>query len=361
MRVGIVVSLLAFLLLLGCIESNPQPSPYGPPDTGEHNVRGDQTSVGMDLLADVNAPSGDALADDLAASEDDGLWDGTGPGEVLSDILEDSETLELVDVPPDPDLLPAECVEAIPIACGAKVSHDTGVDGRDNVWSGYGMSARLESGPEVLYRFHSAAQGPVSVRISGLESDLDLFILEQCDPFAGLEFAATPMDIQKGEEVITFLAQADTHYYIVVDGYDGAQGAYEMALECTELAPALEFGGGEWMLLVDRQLSGFPAEPYLPSDMLPEEAYSAIESGETHTFFIPRSGSWAGIDDSEHFSKLTMGTPEAIIYDVTSMLGGRFAVWQGPEGLQAELSFFGSGVPIVSSVRGSLQAVVQEP
>jgi len=37
--------------------------------------------------------------------------------------------------------------------------------------------------------------------------------------------------------------------------------------------------------------------------------------------------------------------------------GGRFVVWAADVGLQAELTIYGSGVPIVSSERGPLVKV----
>src|SRR3989339_328335 len=43
-------------------------------------------------------------------------------------------------------------------------------------------------------------------------------------------------------------------------------------------------------------------------------------------------------------------------YDLTTgtFAGGRFIVWPGAAGLQAELTIYGSGVPIISSERGAL-------
>ena len=57
--------------------------------------------------------------------------------------------------------------------------------------------------------------------------DLDLFILEDrggtCDPFACFAH---------GDEFVIFDAVAGTTYYIVVDGYEGAEDAYEIFLDC---------------------------------------------------------------------------------------------------------------------------------
>ncbi|NJL28936.1 MAG: hypothetical protein HC897_14125 [Thermoanaerobaculia bacterium] len=53
-----------------------------------------------------------------------------------------------------------------------------------------------------------------------------------------------------------------------------------------------------------------------------------------------------------------VGEPAAAaVFDLDegTFAGGRFVVWGGPAGLEAELTVFGSGVPILSSERGTLR------
>jgi len=219
----LAVWLMVFVASPGCLESNPQPSPFGSPDHQEGKLGDVDTSTGVDEPADALLPSGE--------------W----------------------------------CAAAIPIACGDTVSHDTAVHGRPNEWFGYNCSARAESGPEVLYVFHAQTMGPVTVTLGNLEQDLDLFLLTQCDPFTCIEFASTPLDIQKGQESVTFLAMADTTYFLAVDGYAEAQGSYDLAVSCSPLPGPLPFAGGIWQLQVDRQLKEIPPDVTFPSDPLEEE------------------------------------------------------------------------------------------
>ena len=53
---------------------------------------------------------------------------------------------------------------------------------------------------------------------------------------------------------------------------------------------------------------------------------------------------------------LASATAERIEYNLSegTFAGGRFMVWEGGSGLQAELTIYGSGVTIVSSERGPL-------
>lgn len=55
-------------------------------------------------------------------------------------------------------------------------------------------------------------------------------------------------------------------------------------------------------------------------------------------------------------STLAKGTAGTLSYDLDAFAGGRFLIWTLGSGLQAELTLYGSGVPIVSSERGELIA-----
>jgi len=68
----------------------------------------------------------------------------------------------------------------------------------------------------------------VTASLSDMSCDLDVFILGSCDEDDCIAYgntSATAEDLAAGT------------YYIVVDGYNGAECGYTLAVECTELTP----------------------------------------------------------------------------------------------------------------------------
>jgi hypothetical protein len=247
------------------------------------------------------------------------------------------------------------CPFAIPVECGSSFSHSTVVQGRDNEWSGYSCSARLMSGREVLYRFQAGQQGPVTIALSNLSADLDLFLLTQCDASTCIENASRPADIQDVES-LTFLARPGETYFVSVDGYADAEGTYDFQVSCQQGGVPATFGGGTWEFQVDRHLASPPGSATFPSDPLSEEDYVPVDGTSPYPVFVPESGSWVSIGDPAYHGTLAQGPEDKVTFQLSSgtFAGGRFVVWTGPLGLQAELTIYGSGVPIVSSQRGAL-------
>ena len=56
----------------------------------------------------------------------------------------------------------AECSTALPLKCGDRLNHSTLIQGRPNLWSGYGSTQRAESGRETIYALSTAADCVVS-------------------------------------------------------------------------------------------------------------------------------------------------------------------------------------------------------
>lgn len=125
----------------------------------------------------------------------------------------------------------AECTSPLPLACGDSFNHSTITNGRANLWSAYGCTARLENGRETVYRLAPGNDCLATVTLSNLTTDLDVLRLATCDPWAATDCASTPVDIQD-DEVISFLEYTDEASYIVVDGYDGSEGSYTIDVDC---------------------------------------------------------------------------------------------------------------------------------
>ncbi|WP_437717255.1 hypothetical protein WMF45_13060 [Sorangium sp. So ce448] len=124
------------------------------------------------------------------------------------------------------------CGGALPITCGDRLNHSTTSQGRANVWTGYGRTARAESGRETVYAFSSTTECMMVAKLENLATDLDLLLLSACDPIRSNEMASsTPLDLQTVETVSWTSAPGQTSY-LVVDGYAGAEGSYTISVDC---------------------------------------------------------------------------------------------------------------------------------
>jgi hypothetical protein len=105
-----------------------------------------------------------------------------------------------------------------------------------------------------------------------------------------------------------------------------------------------------------------------PSEELPEAAYSPLADGPRHAVRFSTDAATAEITPAaSSFDAEVAGTdgvivgtcytlaPLRIAYGLDASLGGgRFIVWTQDSTLQAELTYYGSGVPIIRSTRGVL-------
>jgi len=120
-----------------------------------------------------------------------------------------------------------ECLDAWTLTCGDSDSWNNGGFGSTDVIDTYSCSGWDESGPEYTYLFIAAASENVTIGLSAMAVDLDIFVIDDqggvCDPTNCLDV---------GETSVTFAAVAGTTYYLVVDGYLGAVGDYTATLVC---------------------------------------------------------------------------------------------------------------------------------
>jgi len=116
-----------------------------------------------------------------------------------------------------------------------------------------------------------------------------------------------------------------------------------------------DFSDGSWTLRVDRALrTGTPITT--PTQTLSEQDYAPVAEKTEYAVVVSKNAqqisggtpAWSGAraaGDAAHANfDLSAGT----------FAGGRFVVWAAEDGLQAELTLYGSGVPIVKSERGAL-------
>jgi hypothetical protein len=117
-----------------------------------------------------------------------------------------------------------------------------------------------------------------------------------------------------------------------------------------------DLSDGSWTLRVDRELSQ-NADVSVPRESLSEDDYTPVASPRSHAIQIDLDGNQVLIDDAEYVGSLeATSTDSQHTFDITvgTFAGGRFVVWPDPQGLQAEFTLFGSGVPFAQSERGTL-------
>ena len=117
------------------------------------------------------------------------------------------------------------------IGCGGSDNWST--TGYDNNVTEYGCTTLNESGPEYTYRFVPQQNGNVTVTLDPVNpsDDLDLFVLLRpygsCTPGNCVDYSAGT-----SQETVNFFALAGTTYYIVVVGWNGNHGTYDINVTC---------------------------------------------------------------------------------------------------------------------------------
>ncbi|MEM7572175.1 MAG: Kazal-type serine protease inhibitor domain-containing protein [Bacteroidota bacterium] len=124
-----------------------------------------------------------------------------------------------------------DCSQTVPLGCGVPYS-GSNLYGNDDV-SLYtcGNVYNVENnGPEIVHSFTITDAGPVTISLSGLSANLELFLLSNCDRSACLEYS---QNSGTNDEEITRNLPPGT-YYVVVDGYNGAISDYTLEVDCDE-------------------------------------------------------------------------------------------------------------------------------
>ncbi|MCD4689985.1 choice-of-anchor J domain-containing protein [bacterium] len=121
-----------------------------------------------------------------------------------------------------------DCSAAIPINCGTVDLPGTTIGAASNV-SSYSCNSWNESGPEVVYELVIPAEEcyEVSVTITPDGCDLDVYFLGSCDENDCLTY---------GDSSLSTSCLEEGTYYIVVDGYNGAECAFTITVTCDACA-----------------------------------------------------------------------------------------------------------------------------
>jgi hypothetical protein len=115
-----------------------------------------------------------------------------------------------------------------PIDCGQTVVGTT--NGACSEVNFYNCGEAYTTGPEVAYTFsvEEPSQLTATLNITG-GADLDLFVLDELDPNACIAYSNQGGTIIEQLLIDVFPGRT---YYLVVDGFNGAQGEFELSLSC---------------------------------------------------------------------------------------------------------------------------------
>ena len=123
---------------------------------------------------------------------------------------------------------PLECANPIELICGVTYIGDSTATGKSNI-SHYSCSSVEESGPELVHTVDFTGYGTMTIILDPLQgADLDLLLLEECDEDTCLNYSSNGA----GQEIIINTDTYSGTYYIVVDGYRGDFGYYELTVNC---------------------------------------------------------------------------------------------------------------------------------
>jgi hypothetical protein len=118
------------------------------------------------------------------------------------------------------------CDAPIVLECGEQRTGST--FGMTDYYSAHGNSGAGWTGGEVVFEFTTIG-GNTTVDLTNLNTDLDLFLLDACDPINN-EIDRSTLGGLTDESIQQNLAAGT--YYIMVDGFNGAAGSYTVTLNC---------------------------------------------------------------------------------------------------------------------------------
>jgi hypothetical protein len=134
--------------------------------------------------------------------------------------------------PQDCGECPAICDPHWTLDCGETDSWGNSNFGSTNSIDEYGCNGWDYSAPEYTYVFVSPFSGSVTVKLTDEEADTDIMVLTSGDNDECLPQNCTDW----GFSEVTFDAVAGETYYLVVDGFAGAEGTFTISVGCPPAA-----------------------------------------------------------------------------------------------------------------------------
>ena len=125
----------------------------------------------------------------------------------------------------------APCAPVAAIACDDSVTGNNGGPGSTSSSVIYSCTEFAYSGPEMAWTFTAPSIGDVTVSLTGLSADLDLFVAAGADCATSACLGSSTED-QTSDETVQFTVSAGGEYTVIVDGWDGATSDFGLAMMC---------------------------------------------------------------------------------------------------------------------------------
>ena len=111
---------------------------------------------------------------------------------------------------------------------------------------------------------------------------------------------------------------------------------------------------GTYIFYVDKSVNHPNVQ--FPNDTLTEEQYSPDNTGKTYEVKFSSDGQNVSINNDSIQGTLITETDLKMSYNLDKgvFAGGRFVIWPKEQPTEAELTIYGSGVPIIVSERGRM-------
>ncbi|MFQ5600062.1 MAG: PPC domain-containing protein [Candidatus Krumholzibacteriia bacterium] len=122
-----------------------------------------------------------------------------------------------------------DCSNALVLDCGTSI--DTSTVGSANQVDAYGCVEFVESGGEAVFQFTLEIQTEITLTLSGMQEDLDLFLLENCNPLDCIRSSTSVST----ETIVACLSPGT--WFVVVDGFNGSSSSFSLSLDCEPCVP----------------------------------------------------------------------------------------------------------------------------
>jgi uncharacterized protein (TIGR03382 family) len=149
------------------------------------------------------------------------------------------------------------------LSCGQSfTASNNGAGSRSEVAS-YGCSPWQTTGRETSWTFRTPVREAVTLRMTGLSADIDLFVTSSssCN---GSNCVTSSYNGDNESEAVTFTATANATYTVVADGYAGANSNFTLSAQCTggvpnyraQLVSQTGFPSGTWTVAPGEVVTG---------------------------------------------------------------------------------------------------------
>ncbi|MBC6995972.1 Kazal-type serine protease inhibitor domain-containing protein [Neolewinella lacunae] len=252
-----------------------------------------------------------------------------------------------------------DCSDRVPLTCGVTYN-GTNAGGNDDV-SAYSCGPTLNvenNGPEIVHTFTVTEPGLVTIDLTGLSADLELFLLSECDRGSCLQFSQNPG--LSPEQIVRYLPAGT--YVVVVDGYNGAVSNYSLRVDCTascdlsyQVLSQTNTGCGQASGSITVQVTG--GSPTYTAHYVGPVCRTAISYTGTFTFSDLPPGTYTTVIEDSNGCEITFN------FTITSGNGGLTGTLTptdagcGQEG-SIGVSLNGGVAPYVVYVSGASNAVL---